>query len=49
MKILQENLLRKKRLQFFFLPGKLGAISSAHSTSDIKSMIAASTRFSEKI
>jgi len=33
----------------FFLPGKLGAISSAHSTSDIKSMIAASTRFSEKI
>ena len=33
----------------FFLPGKLGAISAAHSTSDIKSMISASTRIAEKI
>ncbi len=33
----------------FFLPGKLGAISNAHSSSDIKSMIAASARISEKI
>ncbi len=33
----------------FFLPGKLGAISAAHSSSDIKSMISASARISEKI
>lgn len=33
----------------FFLPGKLGAISSAHSNSDIKSMISASARISEKL
>jgi len=33
----------------FFLPGKLGAISAAHTSSDIKSMISASTRISEKI
>ena len=33
----------------FFLPGKLGAISSAHSRADIKNMISASTRFSENI
>jgi len=33
----------------FFLPGKLGAISSAHSSSDIKDVIRASARFSEKI
>ncbi len=33
----------------FFLPGKLGAISSAHSDSDIKHMIQSSARFSEKI
>ncbi len=33
----------------FFLPGKLGAISSAHSSADIKNMISASTRFSENI
>jgi glutamate-1-semialdehyde 2,1-aminomutase len=33
----------------FFLPGKLGAISSAHSGSDIKHMIQSSARFSEKI
>jgi len=33
----------------FFLPGKLGAISNAHSSADIKNMISASTRFSENI
>jgi len=33
----------------FFLPGKLGAISNAHSSSDIKNIIRASARFSEKI
>lgn len=33
----------------FFLPGKLGAISTAHANSDIKNMISASARFSEKI
>ena len=33
----------------FFLPGKLGAISAAHTSSDIKSMISASARISEKI
>jgi len=33
----------------FFLPGKLGAISAAHNSSDIKSMISASARISEKI
>jgi len=33
----------------FFLPGKLGAISVAHTSSDIKSMISASARISEKI
>jgi len=29
----------------FFLPGKLGAISLAHSISDVKAMIDASNRF----
>jgi glutamate-1-semialdehyde 2,1-aminomutase len=29
----------------FFLPGKLGAISNAHSDTDIKKMISASSRF----
>ena len=33
----------------FFLPGKLGAISSAHSSADVKNMISASARFSENI
>jgi len=33
----------------FFLPGKLGAISNAHSGADIKNMISASARFSENI
>jgi glutamate-1-semialdehyde 2,1-aminomutase len=33
----------------FFLPGKLGAISNAHSDSDIKKMIDASNRFSSKL
>jgi len=33
----------------FFLPGKLGAISNAHSDSDIKKMIDASDRFSAKL
>jgi len=33
----------------FFLPGKLGAISGAHSSADIKKMISASARFSENI
>jgi len=33
----------------FFLPGKLGAISNAHSGADIKKMISASARFSENI
>ena len=33
----------------FFLPGKLGAISSAHSPSDIKKMIKASERFSASL
>lgn len=33
----------------FFLPGKLGAISNAHSESDIKKMIDASSRFSSKL
>ena len=33
----------------FFLPGKLGAISAAHTSSDINSMISASARISEKI
>ncbi len=33
----------------FFLPGKLGAISNAHSDSDIKKMIDASARFSAKL
>ena len=33
----------------FFLPGKLGAISNAHSDSDIKKMINASDRFSAKL
>lgn len=31
----------------FFLPGKLGAFSSSHSESDVKSLIAAAQRFSE--
>jgi glutamate-1-semialdehyde 2,1-aminomutase len=33
----------------FFLPGKLGAISAAHSISDIKKMIKASSSFSSKL
>jgi glutamate-1-semialdehyde 2,1-aminomutase len=33
----------------FLLPGKLGAISNAHSVSDIKKMINASTRFSSSL
>jgi len=33
----------------FFLPGKLGAFSNAHSDSDVKNMIEFSTRFAEKI
>ncbi len=33
----------------FFLPGKLGAISNAHSDSDIKKMIDASNKFSSKL
>jgi glutamate-1-semialdehyde 2,1-aminomutase len=33
----------------FFLPGKLGAISNAHSDSDIKKMIEASSRFSSTL
>ena len=33
----------------FFLPGKLGAVSNAHSEVDIKKMISASARFSENI
>jgi len=33
----------------FFLPGKLGAISNAHSGVDVKKMISASARFSENI
>lgn len=33
----------------FFLPGKLGAISTTHTNSDIKDMISASARFSENI
>jgi len=49
------NLLKKYHFEMiandgiFFLPGKLGAISAAHSDSDIKTMILASARFSEKI
>jgi glutamate-1-semialdehyde 2,1-aminomutase len=31
----------------FFLPGKLGVFSNAHSTSDVKTLVAASERFSE--
>ncbi len=33
----------------FFLPGKLGAISNAHSDSDVKKMIEASNRFSANL
>ena len=33
----------------FFLPGKLGAISNAHSNSDIKNMINVSSRFSSTL
>lgn len=33
----------------FFLPGKLGAFSDAHSKSDVKSLISAAERFSENI
>ena len=33
----------------FFLPGKLGAISNAHSMSDIKNVIKASSRFSSSL
>jgi len=29
----------------FFLPGKLGAFSDAHSQSDVKSLLSASKRF----
>jgi glutamate-1-semialdehyde 2,1-aminomutase len=31
----------------FFLPGKLGAFSNAHATSDVKALIASAERFSE--
>jgi glutamate-1-semialdehyde 2,1-aminomutase len=31
----------------FFLPGKLGAFSNAHSESDVKSLVSAAQRFSE--
>jgi len=31
----------------FFLPGKLGAFSNAHSTSDVKTLVTAAERFSE--
>jgi glutamate-1-semialdehyde 2,1-aminomutase len=33
----------------FFLPGKLGAFSAAHSDSDAKSLTSAAERFSESI
>ncbi len=33
----------------FFLPGKLGAVSNAHSTADIKKLVQASSRFSSMI
>ncbi|MGI0004720.1 MAG: aspartate aminotransferase family protein [Candidatus Nitrosotenuis sp.] len=33
----------------FFLPGKLGAFSNAHSDADVKSLVGAATRFSESI
>jgi glutamate-1-semialdehyde 2,1-aminomutase len=33
----------------FFLPGKLGAFSSAHSEADVKSLVAAAQRFSNHI
>jgi len=33
----------------FFLPGKLGAISYAHSESDVKDLVEASCRFSDSI
>ncbi len=33
----------------FFLPGKLGAISYAHSDADIKNLIEASSRFSASL
>ncbi|HXG74932.1 MAG TPA: aspartate aminotransferase family protein [Candidatus Nitrosotenuis sp.] len=33
----------------FFLPGKLGAYSGAHSESDVKAIIEAATRFSESL
>jgi len=33
----------------FFLPGKLGAISNAHSGADIKNMLKVSARFAENI
>lgn len=33
----------------FFLPGKLGAISDAHSKSDIKKLISATQNFVSKI
>jgi glutamate-1-semialdehyde 2,1-aminomutase len=35
--------------EIFFLPGKLGAFSSSHSESDVKSLITAAERFSERI
>ncbi len=35
--------------EIFFLPGKLGAVSSVHSEADIKQMIRASDRFSSSV
>jgi glutamate-1-semialdehyde 2,1-aminomutase len=35
--------------QIFFLPGKLGAFSNAHSTSDVETLVSAAERFSENI
>lgn len=37
------------RDEIFFLPGKLGAFSSAHSEGDVKSLISAAQKFSEEI
>lgn len=33
----------------FFLPGKLGALSNAHSDSDVKTLVSAAERFSQEI
>jgi glutamate-1-semialdehyde 2,1-aminomutase len=33
----------------FFLPGKLGAISNAHTEADIKKLLEASERFAESM